>query len=399
MRIVHVADFVSEKLGYQELLLAKWNARHAHEVFLVTSNLNPPAPNYKESFEPLLGPRQLEPGRSVHEGVTLVRLPVRAEVRNRVFVKRLARTVSDIQPDVIFVHGTMSPTALIAAHVSARKRVPLVMDNHMVFSVQDTSGLGQLAYRAARVLMRRYLAPRVDRFYGVADECCRFLVDAQGAPPEKVGLLPLGVDTELFNPRPGERIRVRREWGVPDDAFVVAQTGKLDPGKDPMTLARAAGYLARRNSRVHLVLVGAGPSRYVASVRQAFLAEGSPQQFHNPPAVPVTGLSAALSACDVVVYPGGTSMSALEAAACERVVIMNDQPASLWRAAKGVGCTFPEGDDGALAELVDYYQANPMAASLAGATARGAVVAEFSYDAVSRNLLEDLENLRASASN
>ena len=63
LRIVHVADYVMPSMGYQELALAKWNARHGHQVHLVTSDRYTPVPHYKRTWETFLGPRNDRPRR------------------------------------------------------------------------------------------------------------------------------------------------------------------------------------------------------------------------------------------------------------------------------------------------------------------------------------------------
>ena len=202
MRILHVADFVSEKTGYQDFLLPKFHARHGHDVHVVTSSWNPPAPNYAASLEPILGPRVMAPGTYVAQGVTIHRLPVRWELRNRVILNGLAETCRDINPDAVFVHDTMTPTALRMVGIARSLGAPVYFDNHSIFSVQNRSLPARFGYGAFRQVMRRYMAPRATGFYGVANECVDFLVKAQGVPPDKVDLLPLGVDTDLFRPDP-----------------------------------------------------------------------------------------------------------------------------------------------------------------------------------------------------
>ena len=390
MRIVHIADFLSTHLGYQELLLAKWNAKHGHEVSIVTSNRNPPAPDYRASFEPILGPRQMPTGVTSYSGLTIHRLPVFGEYRTRIVMRGLSQTVIGLRPEAIFCHGTMSPTVVQAAQSASKLGVPLFVDNHMVFSVMDSSPLGQAAYFGARQFMRSYLAPRVEKFYGVAQECSDFLIQAQGVPSEQVDLLPLGVDTETFDYSAEGRLRVRANWGLPDEAVVIAQTGKMDVGKDPVTLARAAARVAQAHDDTFVAFVGSGPVQQAEAVRAEFA--GLEDRLVMASAVPVHDLADVFSACDVVVFPGGTSMSSLEAAACGRVVVMNDLPASKWRAEMGVGVTFPDKDVDALAELLTALVEDGNLRKSNGERAQASVVEKFSYDKVARHLELDIAN-------
>lgn len=390
MRIVHIADFVAPQLGYQEIWLAKWNALHGNDVFLVTSNRNPPAPDYEASFAPILGPRELPVGVSESKGVQIHRLPVVGEYRTRIILRGLARTCAELQPDVIFCHGTMSPTTVAAAHIAAKLDVPLFMDNHMLFSVMDTSTAGRVAYAAARRFMRAYLAPRTVTFYGVASECSDFLIKAQGVPEEQVDLLPLGIDTDLFAFSASGRARVRELWDVPPDAVVIAQTGKLDVSKDPVTLARAASALMAQNHSIFTVFIGSGPAEQLDVLRGAFEAAGVADRLRMVLPVVVQELADVFSACDVVVYPGGTSMSSLEAAACGRAVVMNDRPASLWRAEMGVGVTFREHDVDALREVLRGLVDDEGERHRLGSRAQSSVLREFSYDKVARQLEDDM---------
>jgi glycosyltransferase involved in cell wall biosynthesis len=395
MRILHVADFVSEKTGYQDFLLPKFHARHGHEVHIVTSCWNPPAPNYSASLEPVLGPRVMEPGTYVAQGVTIHRLPVRWEFRNRVMLAGLRRACHEIEPEAVFVHDTMTPTALRMAGLADSLGVPIYFDNHSIFSVQNRSVPSRIGYGAFRQVMRHYMAPRATGFYGVANECVDFLVMAQGVPIDKVDLLPLGVDTDLFHEDLEGGQAWRRSHGIALDAFVVTQTGKLDPAKDPLTLARAVAELPRRDRELHLVFVGAGPAPYVQSLVEEI--EGrSPHRVSVLPPVEVGKLAAVFSGSDVVCYPGGTSMSSLEAAACGRIVVMNDEAVSEWRAQKGIGLTFREGDATSLARRLDEIRGLQKEEMVGiGRRACQAATQEFSYEGISRRLEDRMASDRA----
>ena len=85
-------------------------------------------------------------------------------------------------------------------------------------------------------------------------------------------------------------------------------------------------------------------------------------------------------------------MSSLEAAACGRVVVMNDLPASKWRAEMGVGVTFPDKDVDALAELLTALVEDGNLRKSNGERAQASVVEKFSYDKVARHLELDIAN-------
>lgn len=395
MRILHVADFVSEKTGYQDFVLPKYHARHGHEVHVVTSNWNPPAPNYAASLEPFLGSRVMEQGTYVVHGVTIHRLAVCLEKRNRVILSRLGDTCRAIRPDVIFVHDTMTPTALRMVGVARKIGVPVYFDNHSIFSVQNKSLPSRIVYAIFRQVMARYVAPRAAGFFGVANECVDFLVKAQGVPPEKVELLPLGVDTDLFRPDPEGGREWRRANAIEDSAFVVVQTGKLDPAKDPLTLARAVKRLKVDPARpLHLVYVGAGPPPYVQTLVQT-VRKATAHRVTVLPPVEVGHLSAVFSGSDVVCYPGGTSMSSLEAAACGRLVIMNDEAVSSWRSKLGIGVTFREGDPISLSNRLEEIRKLESAdRALREEAALQSAVREFSYERISLALEARMESDR-----
>lgn len=392
VRIAYVADFVSTKLGYQEFLLAKWSARHGHEVHLITSDLNPPAPDYTKSFEPLLGPRKLAVGTTTEEGVRIHRLEGYGEIRSRIALRGLGPLLRSLAPDVVFIHGTMSAAIFSGARFASATKTPVFADNHMVFSVQDDTPAGRLTYSIARIVMRKYLSNRIRRFYGVAEECCDFLVEAQGVPPGQVALLPLGVDTDLFEFDPVGRHRLRSDWGVPESAIVIGQTGKMDGTKEPQTLARAAAEVMQVRPDVWTVFVGGGPQSERDAIREIMASRGLLDRVRMVPPVQVQELASVFSALDVVVYPGATSMSALEAAACGRAVIMNDLPASRWRASMGVGLTFPLGDTSALAAMLGRLVDDPRKCAEIGTEAQSAVLREFSYDRVAHELEEDMRS-------
>lgn len=385
MRILHVADFASEEMGYQEFPLAVSHARLGAEVHLVTSNWNPSAPDYKHSLEPLLGPRKMAPATYDFAGVRVHRLRVTAQLRDRVWLRGLRRTVSTIDPDAVFVHGVFSPTALRIANIVAKSEIPLFIDNHARFSNQNRS-LGSLAaYRMYNRVLHTLVAPRTDRFLGVAEECIDFMVREHRIPREHISLLPLGIDSELFRVDRSQGRSWRTSNGIPHTAVVITQTGKLTASKEALTLARAVGQLPTGERPIWLVFVGSGPEEYLARLVEEAQDPAGHRVLILPP-VPVQRLPAVFQGSDVVCHPRVT-VSSLEAAACGAIVLMNDEPVGVERAKSGIGRTFPTGDDAALtSELSAILELSQEERYRLGDSASGNTTSQFSYHRIAREL-------------
>ncbi len=84
-----------------------------------------------------------------------------------------------------------------------------------------------------------------------------------GVDPEKLAVVPYGVDTTIFYPRsPGERRQLRQEQDIADDTFVVGFVGKRSSDahgrKGTDVFLRGIGLLAQQGFPVHVVLIGPG---------------------------------------------------------------------------------------------------------------------------------------------
>lgn len=117
-------------------------------------------------------------------------------------------------------------------------------------------------------LLRRLLAPCVDRIVPVSNDLRDWLQGTVGIAPSKLTLIDNGVDTERF--RPAQAGDARNEpWQDDPDAFVIGTVGRLQDVKDQATLIDAFALLRRMlpHERLRLVLVGDGPLRAALAAR------------------------------------------------------------------------------------------------------------------------------------
>jgi len=151
-----------------------------------------------------------------------------------------------------------------------------------------------------------------------------------GAAPERVAVLPNGVDPSRFHPDvPPEAVRRRHDL---DGAFVVGFLGSLRPwhGVDFLLDAAAAARSAMPSLRV--LVVGEGPELPAARARADDLGIGKVVVFGGW--IDHEEVPAHLAACDVVVAPYPpiepfyfSPMKVVEAMAVGRAVVAPDLPA------------------------------------------------------------------------
>lgn len=142
-----------------------------------------------------------------------------------------------------------------------------------------------------------------------------------GLPPERVAVVPNGVDPERFTPR--ERASSRRELGLPEEPFLFLFVGILRPIKGLTTLLqafRAIPEMERRRAR--LVLIGAG--NLETELRERIERFGMAEQVELRPPVPHAEIARWLGAADCLVLPSimeGYPNVLVEALAARRPVI------------------------------------------------------------------------------
>lgn len=83
-----------------------------------------------------------------------------------------------------------------------------------------------------------------------------------GYPPERIVVIPNGIDTARFRPAPELRAAIRRVWGFRPDATVIGLVARLDPIKDHQTFLAAAATAIKGRPALEFACVGGGPEDY-----------------------------------------------------------------------------------------------------------------------------------------
>jgi len=234
-------------------------------------------------------------------------------------------------------------------------------------------------------LLRRLVAPCIDRIVPVSRDLHDWLRDTVGIDRAKLALIDNGVDTERFRPAdPGNGETALEPWQDDPAAFVIGTVGRLQDVKDQATLVAAFTLLRTMlpQARLRLVLVGDGPLRaaLAAQVAAAGLQDcvwmAGPRADVAPP---MRGFSLfALSS-----IAEGTPVTLLEAMASGLPVVASAVGGIPDLVQDGaMGTLVPARDPQRLAEALAAYVRDPALAAAHGAAGRAHVERRYSMRAM-----------------
>lgn len=198
---------------------------------------------------------------------------------------------------------------------------------------------------------------RADRIIAISEYTKQDVVKYWNIAPEKIEVIPLGVDREVFKPlNPGPLLETRLRYNLPERFFLMI--GPFDHWSDPRPSLKAFARLAPSFLDIGLVLIGHPGSLGQESLRLAEELRISNRVF-NLGYVPLKDLIALYNATLCLLYPSlyeGFGLPILEAMACGAPVITSNQtaiPEVCGDAAKQLDPTNTEEILASLAQMAD----------------------------------------------
>lgn len=234
---------------------------------------------------------------------------------------------------------------------------PVLASIHHPVTVDRDVDLAHASGRLRRLTMRRWygfaamqsrVARQLPRILTVSEAARRDIVDAHGVDASRIAVVPVGVDAEVFRPRP----EVAR---IPGRVMTTASADV--PLKGLLPLLEAIAKVRVERPEVHLVLVGRpredGP---VAATIDRLGLEGAVQFVLGEPDGAIARRYAEAACAVVPSLYEGFSLPAIEALACATPLVAT------------TGGALPEvvGTDGVHARLVPPGDPSALAGALGG---------------------------------
>lgn len=242
-----------EEYSYQENLLSQKHSELGYDVYFVTGQLYLDK-NKRKALHPV--------GEYTNKyGVKVSVLPSATTSNLKaIFMDQtigLYEKISEISPDIIFMHNfPYKDVRHIVKYAKLHPEVKVFADCHTDYynSAYNTM------YGKLKSFFARYhgheLEPVTKTFWGTTPWRVDFMRDIYKLPVQKLDLLIMGADERNIEGvnKIEVRSKIRKSYGIPENAFVIVTGGKIDKRKKQDLLMEAVSRLKDKN--VWLIIFG-----------------------------------------------------------------------------------------------------------------------------------------------
>ncbi len=248
-------------------------------------------------------------------------------------------------------------------------------------------------------LAKRRVRQEADHFVAVTERAREALM-LEGVPPERITVIPMGIDIERFRPERAAGLGLRRELGIDPEEKVVLFTGRIVWEKGIYDLVHAARLVLRRigGDAVRFVVVGRGPE--LAAVKQRVRELSMEDSFLFMESCPYHEIHRMYNLADLFVLPSISTrmwkeqfgMVLIEAMACG-VAVVSTHSGSIAEVVGDAGVLVHPNDPGPLSSaLIELLRDDEKRRALGG-RGRERVESRFNARRVSERIGELFEAL------
>ncbi len=301
----------------------------------------------------------------------------------------LWRLFRRLKPDVVHTRNIATLEAQLPALLAG---VPHRVHGEHGRDSRDIDG-GNAKY----LLLRKVFRPLISQYVALSQDLQQYLQTQVGISGHKISHICNGVDTDIFRPAEDHSGKLLPDGFYGEEIFIMGTIGRMEPEKDPATLAKAFVRLVNEypqgRQKLRLVMVGDGIllEQVKAILEKAGVSDLAwlPGERDDVPLL--------LRAMDVFVLSSlveGISNTILEAMACGLPVVATRVGGNSEIVEEEVtGLLVPRSDPASLALAIHRYIDNPDLRHSHGAMARRRTVERFSIGEMVRHYQDLYGNL------
>ena len=150
------------------------------------------------------------------------------------------------------IHSHYWLSGRLGSWVHDRWNIPHIVMFHTLGTVKNSAGVADRE-PDLRIATEKKLARTCQRILAPTEREKENLLKYCQPPPEKIGVVPCGVNLDLF--RPMDKAAARLRLGFDEDESIVLYVGRFEPIKGIDRLLEAMAYL-KHHKRLRLVIIG-----------------------------------------------------------------------------------------------------------------------------------------------
>jgi len=344
MKIGRVYANFQEDFWYAEHYLAKEMAKKGHTTVFITSD------KYLSSWSKYLKTKE---GAGIYERpfYKVHRLKAWAPLEKVIYRNpvQLWRLLFNQQFDVLHLNAVGSFSTVLVlwmVWLKGKSAPPVVISDHTDTRTHSREGrFANLYYHFFR-LQLKFLQKKIARVVTFGEVGIQVLSPRLGLPVSLFNKIPLGFDQEQYTLRANARNQ--------EEKMIIGYAGKITPHKRVDFLIESLAS-STMNDRIKLIIVGVNENDpYCSSLKTKYQNIGLTIEWR--PFANRDELAAFYNYIDLAIYPGGISITTIEANACGAPVLIFRSITGLEnRVENGRGKLFTTKEELLLA-LDEYYQ-------------------------------------------
>lgn len=163
---------------------------------------------------------------------------------------KLFKIIKSERIDIVFSHHFMPLFySFIPTKISFNKHI------HVEHSVWELTKLSKFYSNILNFMLNR-----IDYCISISEELFNFFVSSKSLDIEKLAKIINGIPIEKFEVK-GERLRIRQQYNISDNDFLIGSIGNLRPEKNHVMQIKALPLLIRNHKNIKLMLVGDGSTK------------------------------------------------------------------------------------------------------------------------------------------